>query len=259
MAAKPPATPRWANVGGLIVEPSAGKKDVGWLADDEPPAEYFNWYQNLAWQWLEYLKDGALIGNHSISGTLAIGGTLDVDGSTALQDFVAASGQVGGDFTATRLISPSRLYHGPTSVAIPLGSGISGTGGASPWEFNSSGPPLWAGSPGAGATLWFGIPAVFGSRILEYRVKLRNTSGGSISTSLVRVGGVVPPATETQIGATLNASTVDTNFQYLVNTLASPDNVFIQGNQRYVKIVSNNGTSGSTQVLGVEYQYDIPT
>jgi hypothetical protein len=258
MAAKPSATPRWANVGGIIVEPSAGKKDVGWLDNEEPPAEYFNWFQNLAWQWTQYLSDGDLSGNHTISGALAVGGTLDVDGGTALQEFTAATGQVGGDFTAQRLITPSRLYHGPTYVALPLNYGIAGTGGVSPWQFNSSGPPLWAGSPSAGAVLWFGIPAIFGSRILAYRVKLRNTVGGSISTSLVRVGGVVPPATETQIGATLNASTVETSFQYLVNELASPDNVFIQGNQRYVKIVSNNGTSGSTQVLGVEYQYDIP-
>jgi hypothetical protein len=50
----PSNVPRWADNGGAIVEPSAGKKDVGWIGDppDQPPAQYFNWWMNLAYLWI---------------------------------------------------------------------------------------------------------------------------------------------------------------------------------------------------------------
>ena len=52
---KPASLPRWADVGGEIVEPSSGKKDTGWLDSEMPPHSYFNWWQNLVYQWTVYL------------------------------------------------------------------------------------------------------------------------------------------------------------------------------------------------------------
>ena len=57
--AKPTTYPRWADVGGDIVEPTSGKKDVGWVSDEEPPAQYFNWLLNLLYQWVVYLDASA--------------------------------------------------------------------------------------------------------------------------------------------------------------------------------------------------------
>lgn len=76
MAAKPSSVPRWADVGGAIVEPSSGKKDIGWAAGERPPAQFFNWLLNLIYQWILYLSDGALDGNHSINGNLAVTGAI---------------------------------------------------------------------------------------------------------------------------------------------------------------------------------------
>lgn len=53
--AKPASLPRWADVGGDIVEPSSGKKDIGWIVSEQPPHSYFNWFQNLVYQWCDYL------------------------------------------------------------------------------------------------------------------------------------------------------------------------------------------------------------
>lgn len=53
--AKPASLPRWADVGGDIVEPSSGKKDTGWIVSEQPPHSYFNWFQNLVYQWCDYL------------------------------------------------------------------------------------------------------------------------------------------------------------------------------------------------------------
>jgi hypothetical protein len=50
MADRPDKLPEWA-ASGAIVEPSSGIKAVGWVGGEEPPAEYFNWWQNLAYQW----------------------------------------------------------------------------------------------------------------------------------------------------------------------------------------------------------------
>ena len=77
MATKPTSIPRWADVGGDIVEPNSAKKDVGWVSAERPPAQYFNWLLNLTYQWIAFIDqqfedsyekiipafDGFLIGN----------------------------------------------------------------------------------------------------------------------------------------------------------------------------------------------------
>lgn len=54
---KPAQLPRWADDGGDIVEPTDGKKDVGWLPGEQPPAQYANWLANLNFQWAEWFSD----------------------------------------------------------------------------------------------------------------------------------------------------------------------------------------------------------
>ncbi len=53
--AKPSSLPRWADVSGDIVEPTELKKDEGWLDGEMPPHSYFNWFQELVYQWTVYL------------------------------------------------------------------------------------------------------------------------------------------------------------------------------------------------------------
>lgn len=40
-----------------IVEPSEPKKDSGWLSSEEPPHEFFNWFQNGVSQWVPWLDE----------------------------------------------------------------------------------------------------------------------------------------------------------------------------------------------------------
>lgn len=50
---KPAKLPRWADDGAAdIVEPNSGKKDIGWVGGERPPAQFFNWLLNLIYQWL---------------------------------------------------------------------------------------------------------------------------------------------------------------------------------------------------------------
>lgn len=50
---KPTKYPQWAD-GGTIVEPSSGKKTLGWVVE-KPAYQYFNWLFNLLYQWVEWL------------------------------------------------------------------------------------------------------------------------------------------------------------------------------------------------------------
>lgn len=70
MAAKPSVRPRWASSApvGAIVEPSSGKKDVGYEPGERPPAEFDNWLQNLNYQWIDYLGDQNFSGDITITG-----------------------------------------------------------------------------------------------------------------------------------------------------------------------------------------------
>jgi hypothetical protein len=56
MASKPSQVLAWAT-GGSIVEPSAGKKVTGFVSNEQPPAEHFNWILNLLDQWTDYIND----------------------------------------------------------------------------------------------------------------------------------------------------------------------------------------------------------
>lgn len=118
MAAKPTSIARWADVGGDIVEPNSGKKDVGWVADERPPAQYFNWIQNLGGQWQAYLDDGDLVGDHTIDGD------LDLINSGNLN--VAGDADVTGTLTAGSLaLATLTLDNGGVVVTVspPAGMG----------------------------------------------------------------------------------------------------------------------------------------
>ena len=55
---KPSSKPEWMPGAGApeVQEPSSGKKITGWLIDERPPREYFNWlFQNLS-EWVDYLE-----------------------------------------------------------------------------------------------------------------------------------------------------------------------------------------------------------
>ena len=82
MADKPTDVARWATDPETTVEPDEDKKDIGWENGEEgPPALYFNWLFNLSFQWQAYLRDGVLLGNHSIDGSLTVDGPVELIGS----------------------------------------------------------------------------------------------------------------------------------------------------------------------------------
>lgn len=72
---KPTTLPRWGEIAGSQgvvganeVEPASGKKDTGWVPGEEPPAEYFNWWKRLVYDWIQYIND---LANQAFTWTAA--------------------------------------------------------------------------------------------------------------------------------------------------------------------------------------------
>jgi len=56
MATKPTVRiPLWAS-GGTRTDPGGGKEATGWLPDERPPANWWNWVWNAMGQWAEYFE-----------------------------------------------------------------------------------------------------------------------------------------------------------------------------------------------------------
>ena len=49
--------PEWARTTTVIQEPSDSKKDLGWLVDEKPPAQWFNWLLKSLCVYVKYLVD----------------------------------------------------------------------------------------------------------------------------------------------------------------------------------------------------------
>lgn len=55
---KPASSPIWATAPdpGKLVPPSGSKQILGWI-DEKPPLQWFNWYMNLVYQWVNYFEN----------------------------------------------------------------------------------------------------------------------------------------------------------------------------------------------------------
>lgn len=165
--AKPASLPRWADVGGDIVEPSSGKKDIGWIVSEQPPHSYFNWFQNLVYQWCDYLDgltDEALTwtaahifqkgitvtqstangngasftGNGTGKGIVTVGGGTH---GTGIHATGGATNGIGGDFYGNGTGSGIRATAELGAYGIEVTStGDSGTPGAAIYAEKSAGP-----------------------------------------------------------------------------------------------------------------------
>jgi hypothetical protein len=56
---RPSTLPEWATGGSADVsEPLTAKKQLGWVDDEIPPPEWFNWWMELVYDWIYYLSQG---------------------------------------------------------------------------------------------------------------------------------------------------------------------------------------------------------
>lgn len=54
---KPTHDPTWAtDTGASITDPGSTKQADGWVADERPPAHYFNWWMNLIGDYVDFFR-----------------------------------------------------------------------------------------------------------------------------------------------------------------------------------------------------------
>lgn len=99
MAIRPTGIPRWAySTASGIVQPTDAKQAVGWGATgasgERPPAQYMNWLDNLAGEWLKYLAYETVVEDDFIRQGLPYQQAYGLSGPWALM-----SGITGGWFT----------------------------------------------------------------------------------------------------------------------------------------------------------------
>jgi len=73
---KPPIVPEWA-VTGTRTEPSAGKKNTGWIFEESPPYDFFNWLQGIAGDWFNWIDER--LGDGTTADDLRIASGFDLE------------------------------------------------------------------------------------------------------------------------------------------------------------------------------------
>ena len=102
MATKPASLPEFASGGAAAVTaPTAAKKLLGWVVGEKPPAQYLNWWQELVYNWTQYLDDlenqgftWTIAHTFNALATFAAGiSTATLQATTARSSATAGSGQ----------------------------------------------------------------------------------------------------------------------------------------------------------------------
>ena len=95
MSTKPTiALARFADQPGAdVAAPSSGLRDTGFVAGTPASQTFVNELFRQLYLWALYLNDGALTGNHSIAGTLAVAGDVTVGGAEVVAGAITIGGQ----------------------------------------------------------------------------------------------------------------------------------------------------------------------
>jgi hypothetical protein len=156
MSTKPTTLPIWNTALTNNVTPSGAKQAAGFSVSEAPSSSYQNWWQNLVYQWSQYLSDAVFTtsvtngtcftatGNGTGAGVSGTGGASNGKGvvgqgsgtGTGVQGTGGSTGAGitgvggatsgnGGDFSATAGNSK-----GVTGAGQGSGDGVTGTGGA---------------------------------------------------------------------------------------------------------------------------------
>ena len=108
---KPSDLPEWASgAEAEIVEPSSGKKSLGWVLGEFPPHSVFNWIQNLFYQWSAFLQNYSA--NHVHDG-----GSSDLSAPKINPTDHIAWGDNGEVEVVTDTPSEHIIEHRPVSAA----------------------------------------------------------------------------------------------------------------------------------------------
>lgn len=291
MSAKPGSVARWATTGAITVPP-AGKQDAGWVPGETPPAETFNWLDNLAGLWQQYLNDAAFSGASTFDSTVDVTGDATVGGTLGITGLLTASGGItvptgraltlagtatmttgsgavvlGGTVAVTGLITATAGL----TAAVNQNVTVSGTGGhrhgtqmltISGFDFRAaSGTTATYDASGAGTGIAFSagqgiiasLPMLVGRRVTAARFFIRdNASPATIVACAIDTRSSTN--VQNSIGASSNSAGNGTD-QMKTATVGAPT-ALVAGLalELFIKIQSGTGTC-SLYMVEVDYDF----
>lgn len=259
MSAKPATLPRWADVGGAIVTPAAGKLNVGYVPGERPPAQYKNWLQYWNYKWIEYLNDGALQGAHTFNSTVGISGLLTSAAITASGLVTANAGVTAGANQHVTVSGTGRYKHGTlTKLYSPQGL-LLAQSGSGVVTYNDSGAADYqtiitcTAQPLGHAMRLDGF--VNGQRIINLRAYLKDVSGQPAVTVAMRIGD---RAGSSAVHATTGTSAASGATQTI--TLASLNHIVGTSlvGPIFMRLSTGSNATGAYELYAVEVDYDWP-
>jgi len=213
MATKPATLPEWATSGSAaVLEPLLAEKQLGWVPGSRGPAQWFNWWMELVFEWMVWLEafesdphtwsalqtfnagvlsvwssGGATAALHGSNTSVGVGGFPGVLGESTNGVGVVGFGKLGGI---------SGGLTAPTAGASAV-SGVAGTSDTFAGSFENTADGVGVkiltsgGTPGTALQLFPGSlgRALEASGSANVLVDLVTTASGVGTTSLRTLGG----------------------------------------------------------------------
>jgi hypothetical protein len=230
MAVKPTKLPEWASTVSAdttrVVEPTEGKKDVGFKTQEKPAAQLLNWLLYIIYTWCVYL-DEFLSDAHTWTGAQTFSGAV----------------------TTNTITQNSRPLHG--NIEDNLGLSCAAYVVSGDWAYNTTNR-RWQSSVGSLAELDVLLPVQVGARLKYVKIDY----DGDIDEVLGTAGSAKIYNGTTEIGTlTLGGATESRN----VYTVSVSSPAVCDTNDTYsirIKRGTIDGGSDPAYLYGVTVGYD---
>ena len=123
--AKPSILPRWGDTAAPadVVAPNSSKQGSGWSNGELPPHTYFNWWQNLVYQWIQWLN-GLLDTANAWSARQSFNGGCTVPASTPASSDAARRSEVDAADALLMPLAGGMFTGSPSYAADPGGENV---------------------------------------------------------------------------------------------------------------------------------------
>lgn len=212
MATKPTVSlSRWADtVSANVTNPPSGSRDTGFVYGDPADEGVMNALLKQLYLWALYLNDGALTGDHTMSGTLGVTGLI-----TATSGITAAAGQ------HVTVSGTGDFKHGDRVLVIP---GAAGVGANVTYSATNGGVTSTAGT-----TIIFSVPLRQGDMVTS--VTFSRSGDGAVDFTAI---DFVISNTNSDTNVSLGSTTVtdvgalaDTTINLTDTTIAADESAFM--------------------------------
>lgn len=254
MSVRPSDLPEWGTDGGAEITEPPTPAEAEFVGGDPFFADYANWFNNLAFLWIEHFAEGVWADDIALTGSFDVDGDVTYTGSLAggpatIGALEATSGDFSGDVVIAGDLDVDNILHGVFSLRIAASAGTPDrtTGG---WEYQIAGVgiPRWESDGSSTHFLDFAVPLVHGDRVVEVRAHVDDTSvAGAVELSFFVSGS----ASVTLLGNVASDGSGDQvlGITGLTQTVAANQFLTVQ--------VEAGGTAGNA-VFGIVINYDRP-